>query len=225
MSVVIHCGMPSEKRILSAAFPNTLILSGDDKFHLASLVPQSCTRIVSMGLCGGLAPDLKVPDIAIATTVIDKSGDVSMPDMIWANKAARVLAGAGIRYGLVPYYSSGLFDEADETDQRAELYAKTRAHAIDDETRFTAAFAADRVISFNVVRPLSDAWDDNLPLMARGQIMNEDGSPNLIYLASVLGEDQGEDSESVFTVAEHYRQSLEALEATAKALANLINSD
>ena len=37
-----------------------------------------------------------------------------------------------------------------------------------------------------------------------------------------LGQDQGEGAESVFTVAENYRKSLEMLETLAKDLASLI---
>lgn len=225
MTTVIHCGMPDEKRILSAAFPNLLVLSGQAKVNLPLVVPASCTRLISMGLCGGLAPGLKVPDVAIAAWVVDKSRDKSFSSASWNILAQTRLNEAGITNKIVPYYSSGLMDEADGIAQRASLFTKTGAWAIDDESRFTVAEAARRGIPFNVIRPLSDAFDDELPLMARGKIMNPDGSPNVPYLLSVLGQDQGEGAESVFTVAEHYRQSLEALEKTAKALAPLIAAD
>jgi len=55
-----------------------------------------------------------------------------------------------------------------------------------------------------------------------GATVCPDGSPNLAYLATALGEDQGEGSESVFQVAADYKRSLDALEALAKALAPLI---
>ena len=186
--VVVHCGMPDEKTRLTAALPpGTLILSGEDKLNLSNLVPRDCTRIISMGLCGGLSPDLKVPDVAIATSVVDRAGSKALTDWNWAHAAADRLTAAKIVGKFVPYYSSGLFDEADETPQRASLYSKYGAKAIDDETRYTVAFAQVRGISFNVVRPLSDAYDDNLPLMARGKIMRPDGSPTWTYLCLCLG--------------------------------------
>lgn len=223
MPAVVLCGMPDEKRILSAALsPKTLVLSGTDKLDLGNLVPADCTRLVCMGVCGGLSPDMKVPDIALATRVTDQAGTWADCDLDWNTRATMVAGRAGIVLHPVPYYSSGLFDEADAPGQRAALFAKTGAHAIDDETRFVVAEAHRRNVPFNVVRPLSDAADDNLPLMARGKIMNADGSPNISYLLSVLGEDQGTESESVFTVVSHYRQSLDALEALSAALSFLI---
>lgn len=70
MPTVVLCGMPSEKRILSRALPGVLVLSGTDKLQLPQLVPPDCTRIVSMGLCGGLSPELAVPDVAASVRII-----------------------------------------------------------------------------------------------------------------------------------------------------------
>lgn len=222
MTTVVLCGMPSEKDILSKAFPGTLILSGTDKLNLPRLIPDTCTRIISMGLCGGLSPDLSVPDVALATAVIDHAGAGMPTDPDWNEAAIKAASKAGITLHLVPYYSSGLFDEADTVDQRAAMFKRYGTHAIDDESRFVVAEAVRRKVPFNVVRPLSDDYRDTLPLMARGKIMNSDGSANLAYLFAALGQDQGEGAESVFTVAANYRRSLEVLEALAKALAGVI---
>lgn len=226
MTTVVVCGMPAEKSILTGALnPGTLILSGTDKLNLPKLAGKKCTRLVSMGLCGGLSPDLKVGAVALATAVVDKQGTWSNCDLDWNVRATALAGRAGIQLHAVPYYSSGLFDEADESPQRAALLAKYGAHAIDDETRYVAAEAFRRGIPFNVVRPLSDAFDDNLPLLARGKVMNADGSPNAGYLASALGQDQGENAESIFTVIAHYDTSKKVLESLAKALAFVIAGD
>lgn len=222
MTTVILCGMPSEKIVLAKAFPSVLVLTGTDKLNLPALVPNTCTRIVSMGLAGGLSPDLSVPDVAIASTVVDHTGSVSQADPAWNAMAVAALTSAAIVPHIVPYYSSGLFDEADNKNQRAAIYKKYGAHAIDDETRYVVTETQRRGVPFNVVRPLSDDYRDTLPLMATGKIMNPDGSPNISYLLSALGQDQGEDSETVFTVFNHYKQSLDALENVAEALANTI---
>jgi hypothetical protein len=225
MTTVVQCGMPDEFRVLTTMFgTGTLVLNGSDKFYLSNrdVLPAACTRLVCMGVAGGLSPDLVVPDVAVASTVVDHAGDTASADAAWNARAVAALTASGIVPHVVPYYSSGLFDEADTADQRAAMYKKYGAHAIDDETRYVVAEAARRGIPFNVVRPLSDDYRDTLPLMARGKIMNPDGSTNLAFLLSALGQDQGAGSESVFTVADHYRQSITALEAVAKALANLV---
>jgi hypothetical protein len=223
MTAVIVCGMPDEKRVLTnALWPGTLILSGTDKLNLPKLIPTSCTRIISMGLCGGLAQGLSVADTAVAVTVVDQAGSMATTDEAW-NKRAIVAASIHlITLHEVPYYSSGIMDEADSQIQRAAMFKKYGAHAIDDETRYVVAEAAARNIPFNVVRPLSDDWTETLPLSATGAIMNKDGSADIEYLLRSLGQNQGLDSVSLFRVATDYSKSLNALEAVAKALTDLI---
>jgi hypothetical protein len=226
MTAVIVCGMPDEKHVLADALrPATLILSGTDKLHLPDLVPMSCTRLIGMGVCGGLSPRLVVPQIALATTVSRKTGAAALTDFDWNARAAAAAEQAGVTLHPVAYYSDGLENEANDPAQRSALFATYGAEAIDDELRFVVAEAKARDIPFNSVRPLSDDYRAKLPLLATGNIMNPDGSPNIAYLLSALGQDQGEGSESVFKVIDDYRQSLDALEAVAKALADLIASE
>lgn len=223
MTAVVLCGMPDERRVLTNALrPGTPILCGTDKLNLAKLLPASCTRIVCMGVCGGLSPDLVVPDVAMAATVVDHAGDSARADLAWNRDAVRAAAKSGITLHQVPYYSSGQMDEADSAPRRAAMFKRYGAHAIDDETRFVVAAARARNIPFNVVRPLSDDWRDTLPLSATGPIMNRDGSANVSYLLWSLGRDQGPDSETLFQVARDYSRSLDALEAVAQALSGLI---
>ena len=226
MTTVVVCGMPDELRVLTRALaPGTLILSGTDKLSLPKLVPDTCTRLVCMGVCGGLSPDLVVPDIALATAVIDHAGAGMPTDPEWNKAAISAASKVGLILHPVPYYSSGLFDEADTEQQRAAMFKKYGAHAIDDESRFVVAEAVRRGVPFNVVRPLSDDWSETLPLSATGAIMNKDGSADIEYLLRTLGQDQGADSVSLFRVALDYGKSLDALESLAKTLATLIGEN
>jgi hypothetical protein len=222
MTAVIVCGMPDEARILKAALPNIQVLSGADKLNLPSLVRPSCTRLIGMGVCGGLSPDLLVPDVALATTVSQKTGPSVVCDLAWNERALDAVYGSKVVLHPVAYYSDGLQNEANDPGQRAALFAKYGAHAIDDELRFVVAEAQRRQIPFNSARPLSDDYSAKLPLLAIGKSLNPDGSPNLGHLEIALGEDQGAGSESAFKVAADYSRSLDALEALARALAPLI---
>ena len=55
-----------------------------------------------------------------------------LTDFECATLPVAALTASGIVPHVVPYYSSGLFDEADTADQRAAMYKKYGAHAIDD---------------------------------------------------------------------------------------------
>jgi hypothetical protein len=194
MSVVLLAGMPEEYSVLSKVFPDLLVLYGTAKMNLPALVPPDCTRIVSMGLCGGLAPTtpgipLGVGNCVTASAVVDQGALVSMPDQSWNERMMAAAKAANIVVSPVPYYSSGLLDQADNTSQRAHLFAKYGAMAIDDETRYAAAWAAAKPgRSFNVLRSISDDWTESLPLSATGAILNRDGSVNISYLLWSLGQ-------------------------------------
>jgi hypothetical protein len=116
-----------------------------------------------------------------------------------------------------------LLDEADTADQRAAIFRKYPTHpqAIDDESRYTVALATARKIECLVVRPLSDDWSETLPLEARGAIMNSDGSANVAYLLRTF---RLVDTRALLQIAADYEQSLDALEAVAKAIAPVLQA-
>lgn len=219
-SVVILCGMPSEKAILTAAYPNNLVLSGTDKLNLASLVPKTCPRIVSMGLAGGLAPPLKVADIVLANSVTDGRGGVCTCDPKW-NAAIMDIdikqlppSWADLRFRGCEWLSNGMMDLADTATQRADLYKMTGACAIDDESYYAAVFCQQHGIMFNIARSISDDWTDTLPLAARGKIMNPDGSANVAYLfQSLATEPWAQDLDLLTQVLPNYEASLASLQA------------
>ena len=139
MSTVILCGMAEEKEVLTKALPSLLVLSGAEKLNLPKLVPPECKRIVSMGLCGGLAPStpgvpLNVGSCVLASSVEDQRGLVNIPDTYWNARVIAAASRGNIALPAVHYYSSGLLDQADSAAQRAALYGKYGAKAIDDET-------------------------------------------------------------------------------------------
>jgi len=225
MSAVVTCGMPDEARVLTAALrPGTLIFSGTDKLNLPKLIPASTTRLLCMGVCGGLLPPFEVGNTVLADTVVDYAGTLAFADPAWNAKAVAAAARHRIAATVVPYYSSGIMDEANTAGQRARLSARysSKPAAIDDETRYVVAQAKAMNVPFNVIRPLSDDYSETLPLSATGAIMNKDGSADIGYLLWSLGQNQGPGAVNLFTVAMDYKKSLDALEAIAAALSDLI---
>ncbi len=219
--VVILAGMPSEKAILTAAYPNNLVLSGTDKLNLDHLVPQSCVRIVSCGLAGGLAPGLAVADIVLADTLTDGTNKWKC-DPLWnaaVAKIAHVSSGAWSNtVKTAPWYSSGTLDLADTKDQRAIIFNITGARAIDDESFYVAQFAEKRNIGFNVARSISDDWTETLPLAARGAILTAAGSVNFEVLVQDLLTEPVAQTLDLVKVASDYNASLATLQGFAQGV-------
>ena len=183
---VFLVGMPEEKEVITGVFPTSLVLSGTDKLSLPTLVPPECTRIIVSGLMGGLVKGIPVAGVCCASTIVDQGGSRFVCDPAW--NAGVVAAGkaVGLQFGLVPWYSSGVLDQADTANQRATIAAKYGVDAIDDEARFAVAEATRRGIECVDFRSCSDDYSETLPMAARGAIMNANGSANIPYLLSQL---------------------------------------
>lgn len=217
MSIVILCGMPSELKVLKRVFPGFTILSGADKLSLHILIPGDCTRIVVSGLFGGLAPGIPVGSICMAETISDQSGDVFECDAKWNDAVLGAGVKVGMRFGVVPWYSSGVLDQADSAVQRADLFHKGFS-AIDDEARYAVAEAQRRKIPCNDFRSCSDDWTETLPLAATGAIMNKNGTANEDYLFRSIAEESIHDTLDLGQIAFDYAKSLHTFETALNAV-------
>lgn len=103
------------------------------------------TAVLSTGFAGALDPSLQVGDL-IADTI-------SSPDLL------RGLA-PSIRRGLIHTTTHPV----DTPALKANLHAETSAHAVDMETRAIAAECARAAIPLLVLRAISDAATDPLPV-------------------------------------------------------------
>jgi hypothetical protein len=235
--------MPQEAAIAKAAFaPDVLILSGTDKLNLPALVPATCTRIVSFGLAGGLSYGLRISDVVVAASLTDGVNS-SKIDGNWSSRVLAALRSATVprvgdigsqydtrpaawasRVQRVPWYSSGVTDQADTRLQRTALFTATGAWAIDDESYWGAKLAAARGIPFNIVRSISDDASDTLPLAARGAIMNADGSANIDYLLQEIGKEPLYQTLDLALIAADFDASLSTLQAAAVVLSGMLQA-
>lgn len=218
MSVTILCGMPAEAKVISSVFPDLLVLSGAAKLKLPSIVPADCSTIVSVGLCGGLAAGLPVGAVAAASTVVDRAGAIQRCDLKWTSAVVDAGADAGLKLGPVPWYSSGLMDEANSAEQRKAIFLKFGAKAIDDESRYAGALAKQRGIRLGVLRSVSDDFTETLPLAATGPIMNADGSADLDYLLRSIATEPIYQTVDLGKVGLDYAKSLATLERALKVV-------
>lgn len=177
-------------------------------------VPHIVTGILSFGLCGGLAPGLSVGGIALASVLIDGK-TIYRPNGLWTGRLASAL-----NIKPIPYFSTGEFNLANTPTQRAELYNQYGCSAIDDESGPMAEFAKRRGIAFAVLRVVSDAWNDTVPLAARNAV-NADGSSNVGSIIAWLEAHPDQAGGQILDLAKtamEYNQSLAVLLQTGQTV-------
>lgn len=210
MTLCVKTGMANEATIARWYFtaPGTLVLQGVySAEQLGAAVPASCTGIASFGMCGGLRSRLPiVGQTLIAWPLITPAGNFQ-PDEAWTRRLF-----SATRAYCQPYFSSGEFNTADTPAQRAALFARYGAWAIDDESFAVAGFAAARKIPFVVMRNVSDAWDDNVSITSNTLTRGGDVDPLAVI------EDLVEDPAGMAKIGAHYLTSNAELR-TAAAMA------
>jgi adenosylhomocysteine nucleosidase len=147
----------------------------------ARLVAEGATALLSFGLAGGLAPDLRPGDLLLPEAVISPHARSTPTDAGWRERVHARLAvnGLELRAGAV------LGSErivATASDKRA-LFEATGAQAVDMESREVAAIATAAGLPLLVVRALADPHDQVIPQVAR-EALRPDGR---VRLRATLG--------------------------------------
>ena len=130
--------------------------------------------LLSIGLAGGLAPDLAVGQIVIGTAV-----GTHPTDTAWT--AQLLAANAGAISGPV----AGVARPAASTAEKAALHAATGAIAVDMESHIVAEVAAAHGLPFAVLRVIGDSAADTLPAAARVPLRPDGGVAMPAVLAAV----------------------------------------
>lgn len=208
-NLCIKTGMTSEEQTAKQiASWDTLVLVGQYTLtNFLMKVPNTVAGILSFGLCGGLSPGLPVGGVVIASKLITNDTTYE-PGYDWTERLCQC---CGVQS--VPYYSTGQFNLADTPPQRAALFQQTGAHAIDDESGPVAEFAKRRGIPFAILRVVSDAWDDTVPLAARNAL-NPDGTSNVNSILAYLEAHPAQDGEQLKDLAKtvlEYNHALNVL--------------
>jgi adenosylhomocysteine nucleosidase len=175
--VVALVGLAFEARI--AAGPGVFVVCRGPKFPdtLQLSLRIGCRSIMSFGVAGGLAPDLKPGDWIVASRVVD-SGTFRATDPLWSRKLLDLIP--QVRYGPV----MGVAHVVTDPSVKRELHARTGAIAVDMESHIVARFAAEHGLSFAVVRVVVDPAYRLVPKAAL-VAMRADGCSNI---AAVLRE-------------------------------------
>ena len=179
-TVMAFVGLAFEARI--AAGPGVRVVCRDAKSDLTALLALAagagCRSIISFGVAGGLAPDLRPGDCIVASAVVDSR--TSRPtDREWSQKLLAMVPGA--RHAPVAGVATAV---AHPTAKRA-LHAQTGAVAVDMESHLVARAAGAHGLAFTAVRVVIDPAHRAVPEAAVAA-MDEDGSTDVKALLREL---------------------------------------
>jgi adenosylhomocysteine nucleosidase len=151
LPVVALVGLAFEARIASGQ--GVLVLCRGSECELSGSLQRAlregCRSIISFGVAGGLAPDLRAGDVVVASAIRD-SHTVRATDPIWSRRLLATVP--DIRHGPVIGVNSAVLDP----EAKRELYAGTGGVAVDMESHIVAQAADAHNLAFAAVRVVVD---------------------------------------------------------------------
>ena len=167
----ILCGFEAEARI-ARLVPGALAVSSGARPQKArwlarDLIKRGATRLLSFGIAGGLAPDLPIGSLVIATQVKAEDGAWNC-DGGWIAELTQKFPAAhcGAAWGSETIVASAR--------EKRTLYEKSRCLIVDMESQCAAQIAAEAAIPFAVLRAVGDTAAMAVPPVAMIAI-GEDG--------------------------------------------------
>jgi hopanoid-associated phosphorylase len=159
--VIAFVGMAFEAKI--AAGPGVLVVCRSARRELATVAELAIRKgyrgIISFGVAGGLAADLRPGDWVVASAVVE-SDTTSPTDPVWSNKMLEVIPGATYAPIL------GVAAPVAEPAMKRELHRTTGAAAVDMESHVVARLAAAHGLAFAAARVIVDPADRAIPSAA-----------------------------------------------------------
>ncbi len=191
MTILVATGLHKEAGILRG--PGVVVVAGGgDGVRLErelEAAAKDATAILSCGLAGALAPELKAGDIVLGELF---PGEGRGP------VASGPILGPGLRRGtdivgslgqLLPKAHIGDVTVSDtiiaSIAEKRALYAKTGALAVDMESHIAARVAARHNLPFAIIRVISDSANEALPPAALVGMKPEGGMALGAVLASL----------------------------------------
>lgn len=181
MTVLVATGLKREQRLLAGPGAN-VFAGGGDSVRLEEALERSAAGargIISVGIAGGLSPDLRAGQWTVATAVLDKEGSCPA-NPAWTMRLLDRLPGAtkGLLYG-----ADAIMAQA---AQKADLHRTTGAIAVDMESHVAARVAVRHRLPFVAARVVSDAAHRSLPTAACVGLRADGAIDLLAVLRSIL---------------------------------------
>jgi adenosylhomocysteine nucleosidase len=177
LPVVAFVGLAFEARI--AVGQGVLVVCRASGCELSGALQQAlrqgCRSIISFGIAGGLAPDLRAGDVVVASAIRD-SHTTRATDPTWSRRLLATVP--DIRHGPVIGVNSAVLDPKAKRD----LHAGTGAVAVDMESHLVAQAAHAHNLAFAAIRVVADPVHRAIPeaaLTAVGPAGNTKVSPVL----------------------------------------------
>lgn len=170
--VIAFVGMGFEAKI--AAGPGVLVVCRDSRRDLAnviaSAVHQGYRGVISFGVAGGLAANLRTGDWVVASSVLDAQVPHAT-DAVWSSSLVATIPGATYAPIL------GVDAPVAEPAMKRQLHITTGACAVDMESHVVVRLAAAHGLAFAAVRVIIDPAERTIPPAALLG-MRADGSAN-----------------------------------------------
>ena len=157
-AIVAVCGLQAEAKIVDGPGITVRVGGGDPArldHELQHLAP-TIRAMLSIGIAGGLAPDLKPGAVCVADGVVLPSGERLSADPRWTAALARIVGATALNI-------AGVDAPVGESSAKSDLYRRTGAGLVDMESHIVARVAAAHGLPFAALRVVTDAADRSLP--------------------------------------------------------------
>lgn len=211
--VLCTSGLAAEARIARAAGFQVIVGAGDPHrtATLVAAAAQQAKCLVSFGVAGGLAPDLRPGDVILSTEVIGE-------DRRWLSSPRfhREMSELAPRIGAIAGPVLGAGDIIATESDKQQAWRDTGALAVDMESAIVARTAEALGIPFLVLRTVADPSTRSLPPAALIPLA-EDGRPAFSRVFAEVAR-RPRQLAALCGLARETRQALLALAGPARAL-------
>ncbi len=140
------------------------------------LIAEGARGLVSFGIAGGLAGDLRPGDLVVPQAVILPDGGRIATDEAWRRHVESALGGANIPYSTQPLAGSDRI--VGSPAEKQALYKATAAVAVDMESHIAADAARRSGLPFIAIRAVGDTAGQVLPEYL-GRVVKPGGGTDL----------------------------------------------
>ena len=175
LPVLAVTGLAKERRL--AAGPGVeAVGAGGNPVRLAALLAArdlpGCRAVMSIGIAGGLDPDLAPGDVVVASGIVAEGRRYPADPVIAASLQVRL--GPSVRFGDLAGVDAAVLGAG----EKADLRARTGALAVDMESHVAAAFAERHGLPFAALRVVCDPAERALPAFV-AHALKPDGEPDI----------------------------------------------